>query len=228
MIPLAYPIAGKPIRVDTGVKPQSMVEAFSEALAHPSFWLLTVGFFVCGFHVAFYGVHLPAFAADKGLEPWVGVAAIMMVGVANIVGTYLAGKSTRIVERRIGLSFIYFARIFVFFGLLYLPITPVTIIGLSTLLGLFWLSTVPLTSSLVAIFFGTTWMSMLFGFVFLSHQLGSFAGLKLAGMVYDATKSYDIMWWISIGMGLFAAIIHWPIREQPVARLKSASSPVAA
>ena len=228
MIPLAYPISGKPIRVDTGTKPQSMVEAFSEALAHPSFWLLTIGFFVCGFHVAFYGVHLPAFAADKGLEPWVGVAAIMMVGVANIVGTYLAGKSTRIVERRVGLSFIYFARIFVFLGLLFLPITPATIIGLSTLLGLFWLSTVPLTSSLVAIFFGTTWMSMLFGFVFLSHQLGSFAGLKLAGMVYDATKSYDIMWWISIALGLFAAAVHWPIKEQPVARLKPASTPVAA
>jgi MFS family permease len=226
MIPLAYPIAGKPIQVDTGMKPQTLSEAFSEAFAHPSFWLLSAGFFVCGFHVAFYGVHLPAFAADKGLEPWVGVAAIMMVGVANIVGTYIAGQSTKVVERRIGLSFIYFARCFVFLGLLFLPITPTTIIFLSTLLGLFWLSTVPLTSSLVAIFFGTTWMSMLFGFVFLAHQLGSFAGLKMAGMFYDATKSYDMMWWISIALGLFAGFIHWPIKERPVARLRPA--PVSA
>ncbi len=227
MVPLAYPIAGKPLVVDTGMKPQTLVEAFSEAFAHPSFWLLTIGFFVCGFHVAFYGVHLPAFVADKGLEPWVGVAAIMMVGVANIVGTYIAGRSTRFVERRVGLSFIYFARVFVFLGLLFMPITPATIIFLSTVLGFFWLSTVPLTSSLVAIFFGTTWMSMLFGFVFLSHQLGSFAGLKLAGMLYDATKSYDIMWWISIALGLFAAFIHWPIKERPVARLKPISAVTA-
>ena len=143
-----------------------------------------------------------------------------MVGVANIVGTYAAGRSTKFVERRVGLSFIYFARVFIFLGLLFIPITPATIIFISTLLGFFWLSTVPLTSSLVAIFFGTSWMSMLFGFVFLSHQLGSFAGLKLAGMLYDSTKSYDTMWWISIALGLFAAFIHWPIKERPVARLK--------
>lgn len=227
IIPLAYPLAGKPLRVDTGVKPQTLTEAFGEAFAHPSFWLLTAGFFVCGFHVAFYGVHIYAFAADKGLEPWVGTAAFMMVGVANIIGTYIAGRSTKVVERRVSLSFIYFARCFVFIGLLYLPITPFSLIALSTILGFLWLSTVPLTSSLVAIFFGTTWMSMLFGFVFLSHQLGSFAGLKLAGMVYDATKSYDFMWWISIAMGLFAAAVHWPIRERPVARLKM-PTPVAA
>lgn len=219
MVPLAYPLAGKPTVAVGGPKPQSLQEAFAEAFAHPSFWLLTAGFFVCGFHVAFYGVHLPAFAADKGLPAWVGVYALMAVGLANIAGTYLAGQSVRAVERRVGLSLIYFARCFVFLGLLYLPITPTTVILLSALLGLFWLSTVPLTSSLVAIFFGTTWMSMLFGFVFLSHQLGSFAGLWLAGVLYDQTKSYDIMWWISAALGLFAAIVHWPIRERPVARL---------
>ena len=223
----ALPICKTDAPINSAIKKQTLQEAFTEAFAHPSFWLLTAGFFVCGFHVAFYGVHLPAFVADKGLEPWVGVAAIMMVGVANIIGTYVAGRSTRFVERRIGLSFIYFARCFVFLGLLFLPITPTTIILLSTLLGFFWLSTVPLTSSLVAIFFGTTWMSMLFGFVFLSHQLGSFAGLKLAGMLYDVTKAYDIMWWISIALGLFAALIHWPIKERPVARLEPASAVAA-
>src|SRR5262249_25859924 len=153
-------------------------------LSLPSYLLLTVGFFVCGFHVAFYSVHLPAFVADMGLDASVAVIALTMVGLGNLVGTYLAGQSARFIQKRVGLSMIYFGRCFVFLGLLSLPMTPITVIGLSALLGLFWLSTVPLTSSLVATFFGTTWMSMLFGFVFLSHQLGSFTGLWLAGYLY--------------------------------------------
>ena len=220
MLPLAWTLSGN-TDAPTGVqvKKQTLKEAFAEAFAHPSFWMLTAGFFVCGFHVAFYSVHLPAFVADKGLEPWVGVSALMMVGTANIVGTYIAGQSGKYMDKRRGLSLIYFGRVFVFVGLLFLPMTPVTVIGLSMLLGLFWLSTVPLTSGLVALFFGTSWMSMLFGFVFLSHQIGSFVGLWLAGHLYDATKSYDMMWWISIALAVFAAAIHWPIREKPVARV---------
>jgi len=228
MLPLAYILSGKPKPGPGILRSQTLSEAFREAFAHPSFWLLTAGFFVCGFHVAFYGVHLPAFVSDQGLPEWVGVWALMAVGIANIVGTYMAGQSGKYVEKRVGLSFIYFMRTFAFLGLLFLPITPVTVIGISALLGLFWLSTVPLTSSLVGLFFGTQWMSMLFGFVFLSHQLGSFMGLWLAGMLYDATKSYDTMWWISIALALFAAAIHWPIREKPVARILSQQRPVAA
>jgi predicted MFS family arabinose efflux permease len=219
MLLLALPLIGKPVGQGGAAKPQPLGEAFKEAFSHPSFWLLVAGFFVCGFHVAFYSVHLPAYVADKGLAPWVGVWALMAVGIANIGGTYLAGQSTRVIEKRIGLSVIYFGRIFVFLGLLYLPTTPVTVISLSTLLGIFSLSTVPLTSGLVATFFGTAWMSMLFGFVFLSHQIGSFAGLKLAGWLYDITTSYDMMWWISMALALFAALVHWPIKEHPVARL---------
>ena len=143
----------------------------------------------------------------------------MAVGIANIAGTYLAGQSTKILERRVSLSFIYFMRAFAFLALLFLPLTPWLIIAVSALLGLFWLSTVPLTSTLVGIFFGTQWMSMLFGFVFLSHQLGSFMGLWLAGIFYDATKSYDTMWWMCIALAVFAGLIHLPIRERPVARL---------
>ena len=219
MLPLALPLSGKPM-ADAGIaKPQSLGEAFKEAFTHPSYLLLTVGFFVCGFHVAFYSVHLPAFVADMGLDASVAVIALTMVGLGNLAGTYIAGQSGRFIEKRRGLSLIYFGRCFVFLGLLFLPMTPLTVIGLSTLLGLFWLSTVPLTSSLVATFFGTTWMSMLFGVVFLSHQLGSFSGLWLAGYLYDATKSYDAMWWVSIALGLFAGLIHWPIKERPVARL---------
>ena len=219
MLPLAYVLSGKPKPGPGILRSQTLKEAFSEAFAHPSFWLLTSGFFVCGFHVAFYGVHLPAFVSDQGLPSWVGVYALMAVGIANIIGTYLAGQSGKYVEKRVGLSFIYFMRSFAFLGLLFLPMTPLTVIAISALLGLFWLSTVPLTSSLVGLFFGTQWMSMLFGFVFLSHQLGSFAGLYLAGKVYDATQSYDLMWWISIALALFAAAIHWPIKERPVARI---------
>lgn len=219
MLPLAWTLAGKPTAGAGMVDTQSLGAAFKEALTHPSYLLLVTGFFVCGFHVAFYGVHLPAFVADKGLDPSVAVIALTMVGLANLVGTYIAGQSGRFIEKRRGLSLIYFGRCFIFLGLLFLPITPATIIGLSILLGLFWLSTVPLTSSLVATFFGTRWMSMLFGVVFLSHQIGSFSGLLLAGYLYDTTKSYDAMWWISIALGLFAALIHWPIQERPVARL---------
>jgi predicted MFS family arabinose efflux permease len=226
MLPLALPLSGKPAGQGGAAKPQPLGAAFKEAFSHASFWLLVAGFFVCGFHVAFYSVHLPAYVADKGLAPWVGVWALMAVGIANIGGTYLAGQSAKVIEKRVGLSVIYFGRIFVFLGLLYLPTTPVTVISLSTLLGIFWLSTVPLTSGLVATFFGTAWMSMLFGFVFLSHQIGSFAGLKLAGWIYDISASYDVMWGISMALALFAALVHWPIKERPVARLASGARSV--
>jgi MFS family permease len=224
IVPLTGLLAGKPQAMGGLQRQQSLGEAFHEAVRYPSFWLLTLGFFVCGFHVAFYGVHLPAFVADKGLPGGVAVAALTAVGVANIVGTYLSGQSTRFFPKKLGLSFIYFMRCFAFLGLLFLPINAATIIGISVLLGLFWLSTVPLTSSMVATFFGPQWMSMLFGIVFLSHQLGSFSGLWLAGVLYDHTKSYDMMWWISIALGLFAALVHEGIREAPVPRATPAAA----
>ncbi|MGD9830340.1 MAG: MFS transporter [Hyphomicrobiaceae bacterium] len=223
LLPCAWLISGKPGTVP-GVKPQTLREAFREAMRLPSYWLLIAGFFVCGFHVAFYAVHLPAYVADRGLPAWVAVWALTAVGVANIIGTYLSGQSAKYIEKRRGLSLIYFARCFVFLALLFLPVDGPTIIVLSALLGFFWLATVPLTSGLVATFFGTNWLSMLFGFVFLSHQLGSFLGVWMAGVLFDATKSYDVMWWISIGLGLFAALIHWPIVERPVARLAAERS----
>jgi MFS family permease len=218
VLPLAWPLSGKPTAAGPA-DTQSLGQAFTEAFTHPSYLLLNMGFFVCGFHVAFYGVHLPRFVADHGLDASVGVAALTSVGLANLVGTYIAGQSPRFIEKRLGLSLIYFGRCFVFLGLLFLPITGATVIGLSIVLGLFWLSTVPLTSGLVSTFFGTRWMSMLFGVVFLSHQVGSFSGLWLAGVLYDATRSYDTMWWICIVVGLMAALVHPPIRERPVPRL---------
>ena len=220
MIPLAFPVSGRPVTVVSKDRPQSITAALREACRHPSFLLLNAGFFVCGFHVVFYGVHLPAYVADRGFEPRVAVISLVLVGVGNLVGTYLAGQSSKFMQKRHALSFIYSIRALIFVGFLVLPITPLTVMVLSGALGLVWLSTVPLTSGLVATFFGPTWMTMLYGVVFFSHQLGSFLGVWLGGVVYDATKSYDMMWWISIGLGLFAAAIHWPISETAVKRLE--------
>lgn len=220
-IPLALFVSGKPIVKVGGPKPQKIGEAFTEAFSMSRYWLLIAGFFVCGFHVAFYAVHLPAYAATLGMPSWVAVTALTAVGIANIIGTYIAGQSSKIIRMKYALSMIYLARCFVFLGLLYLPMTPFTLIGLSTLLGFFWLATVPLTSGLVAVFFGTTWLSMLFGFVLFSHQVGSFIGVWMAGVLFDMQKSYDTMWWVSIAVGLFAALVHLPIREEGVPRLKA-------
>jgi predicted MFS family arabinose efflux permease len=224
LIPIALPIAGKPQPADGPQRQQTAREALSEAFAHPSFWLLTTGFFVCGAHVAFIMVHLPAFTVDKGLPVWVGPFALSAIGIANIIGTYLAGQSGKWVEKRVGLSLIYFGRAIIFAGFLLLPLTEWVVIGLCFLLGLLWLATIPLTSGLVATFFGTQWMSMLFGIVFLSHQVGAFFGVWLAGRLFDTTGSYTAMWWISIALGVLAGLLNWPIKERGVARLRQAAS----
>lgn len=218
ILPLAYAISGPPRAHGPGLHTQGVAAALREAARLPSYWLLNAGFFVCGFHLAFFGTHLPAYVADKGLDGRVAVMALTAVGLGNLLGTYLAGQSARYFPKRYGLSAIYLGRAFVFVGFLFLPITPVTVIALSTLLGLLWLSTIPLTSGLVATFFGPQWMTMLYGIVFLSHQVGSFLGAWSAGLVFDATKSYDLMWWVSVALGIFAALIHLPIVEEAVVR----------
>jgi MFS family permease len=223
LIPLALPLAAAPQQPSTSTRAQTFSEALSEAFAHPSFWLLTSGFFVCGFHVSFIMVHLPSFAMDQGLPSWVGPFALSTVGIANIIGTFIVGRSGPYIEKRKALTLIYIARAIVFAGFLVLPMTPATIIATCGLLGLFWLATIPLTSGLVATFFGTTWMSMLFGIVFLSHQVGSFIGVWMAGKLFDMTKSYDAMWMISIALGILAAAMNWPIQERPIARLREAT-----
>lgn len=218
ILPLAWPVSGKPEPAAPGVRRQTLGEALKEAFAHPSFWLLNAGFFVCGFHVVFYGIHLPAYVADKGFDNSVAVTSLTLVGIFNLIGTYLAGQWGKHFPKRYGLSLIYAGRAVVFLCFLFLPITPTLVIVLSAALGLLWLSTVPLTSSLVATFYGPVWMTMLYGIVFFSHQIGSFLGVWLAGRLFDVTKSYDAMWWISVFLGVFAALIHWPIKERPVDR----------
>jgi len=223
LIPVAWPISGKPGASGSAIRAQTLKEAVAEAARHPSYWLLVAGFFVCGFHVAFIMVHLPAFAIDQKLPSWVGPVALSVVGIANIVGTYIVGQSGPYIEKRRALSLIYFGRALIFLGFLFLPMTPAIVIGLCGLLGLLWLATIPLTSGLVATFFGTTWMSMLFGFVFLSHQIGAFLGVWIAGRLFDMTGSYDAMWWASIALGVLAGLLNWPIVEKPVPRVALAS-----
>ncbi len=218
ILPLAYLISGRPEKHAAGMSSQSLGDALKEAIRLPSYWLLNAGFFVCGFHVAFFSTHLPAYVADQGLAPGVAVIALTAVGLGNLAGTWAAGQSARFIPKRFGLSIIYFGRAFVFLGFLFLPITSQSVIALSFILGLLWLSTIPLTSGLVGTFFGAQWMTMLYGIVFFSHQIGSFLGAWSAGLVFDATKSYDVMWWVSVALALFAAAVHLPIREEGIVR----------
>ncbi len=227
MLALAAYVRGKPQELQ-GEPAQGLIAALREAFAYPSFWLLNGGFFVCGFHVVFYGTHLPAYVADQGLDASVAIAALTVVGLGNLVGTYLAGEWGRRLPKRHGLSVIYLGRACVFLAFLALPVTPTTIIVLSGILGVLWLSTVPLTSGLVATFFGARWMTMLYGFVFLSHQVGAFLGAWLGGYLFDRLHSYDAMWWISVGLGLMAAALSWPIRESSArTSVSGAAKPVA-
>ena len=224
LIPLSFTLGGR-IQEEGAtaeILDQSLGDALKEAAALRSYWLLTAGFFVCGFHVFFIIAHLPAFAVDQGMPAWVGPIALSAVGITNLVGTYLAGASGRWIEKRRALSLIYFGRAVIFIGFLVLPMTPWVVIGLCSILGLLWLATVPLTSGLVATFFGTKWMSMLFGIVFMSHQIGAFIGVWLAGWLFDQTGSYEAMWYISIALGVLSALLHWPISEQPVPRIAKA------
>ncbi len=225
MVPLAAALAGNPnAGVSPVIKKQSIGEAVREAGGHRGYWLLNAGFFVCGFHVAFVATHLPAFIIDKGLAAGYGTAALTLVGFGNIIGSWLSGVLGGRYSKRYLLSALYFARAAVFFIFIMLPVTPASVIAFSFSLGLLWLSTVPLTSGLVAQIFGPRYMATLFGIVFFSHQIGSFLGAWLGGYFYDLTGTYEVVWWLSVALGIFAGLIHWPIDERPVARLAVAST----
>ncbi len=192
----------------------SLTAAIGQAARHPSFWWLTLGFFVCGFHVAFITVHMPPYLADIGTPPALAGWSLAMIGLFNVIGAYSSGILGGRYSRRWLLSGLYGGRALAIALLLILPKTTVTVLCFSAAMGLLWLSTVPLTSGLVALMFGTRYLATLFGFVFLSHQIGAFLGVWLGGIVYAATGSYDPMWWMGIALGLMAAIVHLPIREQ--------------
>ncbi|MCE1115220.1 MULTISPECIES: MFS transporter [Pseudomonas] len=200
---------------------QSLGQALREACSHSGFWLLALGFFVCGFQVVFIGVHLPAYLVDQHLPAITGTTVLALVGLFNIVGTYTAGwLGGRMSKPRL-LTALYLLRAVVIVLFLWAPVTQVSAYLFGIAMGLLWLSTVPLTNGTVATLFGVRNLSMLGGIVFLFHQLGAFLGGWLGGVVYDQTGSYDLVWQISILLSLLAAALNWPVRERPVARLQA-------
>jgi predicted MFS family arabinose efflux permease len=200
-------------------------EVLSAARKNSGYLLLVAGFFVCGFHVTFIGTHLPGYVDSEGLNAGVGAVALTVIGFGNIVGTYLAGESSKKYRQKNVLSFIYLGRAALIAAFMILPTTQWTVYAFAGLFGLLWLSTVPLTSGVVARIFGAKHLGMLFGFVFFSHQIGAFFGAWLGGVAFDKTGSYNAMWYASIALGLIAALLHWPIRDQPMDRLVAPQAP---
>ncbi len=191
----------------------SIGQALSRAVQHPSFVLLTLGFFVCGFQVAFITVHMPPMLVEQGIAPQLAAWSIAIVGIFNVVGSYTSGIVGAKYSRRWSLTLLYLTRSVVMTTFFVLPITPLSVVLFAACMGLLWLSTVPLTMGLVTVMCGTRYMAMLYGIVFFSHQVGSFLGVWLGGRLYDQYGTYDVVWWLGVALGLFAAIMHWPIRE---------------
>jgi MFS family permease len=197
---------------------QTILQAVGEAFKYPSFVLLMAGYFVCGFQLAFIGVHMPSYLRDKGLSPEVASYALALVGLFNVFGTYVAGSlGARLAKRKL-LAAIYFSRAAAIAIFLAAPITPLSVYVFASVMGFLWLSTVPLTSGIVAQIFGVAHLSMLGGFVFLSHQVGSFLGVWLGGYLYDSTGSYGIVWYLAIALGVFAALVNLPVKEGAIVR----------
>ena len=220
MVPLALLLrrGGAADTVEAGPD-QTLREALGEASRHSGFWYLTAGFFVCGFHITFIMVHLPAYIADAGLDTWLGAASLSAIGFFNIVGTYICGYLGGRFRKKYILSMLYLLRALFIAIFILVPVTPYSVLIFTSAMGLLWLGTVPLTSGLVAEIFGVRYMSTLFGIVFFSHQVGSFLGVWLGGLFYDLSGSYDVVWVIAIVLGIAAALLHWPITDAPVSRL---------
>jgi MFS family permease len=197
---------------------QTIVQALGEAFKHRSYVLLVLGFFTCGFQLAFITVHMPAYLKDAGLPAWVGGWTLAVIGLANAVGSLSSGwLSTRMPKRHL-LAWIYLGRAVAIAAFILLPPSPTTAITFGVVIGLFWLSTVPPTSSLVMLMFGTKYMAMLYGFAFFSHQVGGFLGVWLGGVLYESMGNYQFVWWLSVALGVASALINLPIVERPVQR----------
>ena len=220
IVPLVGMLRDRPLPSHGG--DQTLGEALREACTHKGFWLLALGFFVCGFQLVFIGVHLPAYLVDQHLPAATGTTVLALVGLFNIVGTYTAGwLGGRMSKPRL-LSALYLLRALVIVLFLWMPISTISAYLFGMAMGLLWLSTVPLTNGTIATLFGVRNLSMLGGIVFLFHQLGSFMGGWLGGLVYDRTGSYDLVWQVSILLSVLAAALNWPVRERPVGRLQAA------
>lgn len=224
-IMLIIPLLAIPLRGNSSTSKFAAVEfeqtamaALREAFASKGYLLLTSGFFVCGFQVAFITAHFPAYISDLGIASRWAVVAISMIGFFNIIGSLASGVIGQHYSKPILLSLIYIARSIAFTAFLLTPASPTTVVVFAVVIGLLWLSTIAPTNALVAVMFGTRYLGMLGGIVFFSHQVGSFLGVWMGGYLYDATGSYDVVWWLGVALGIFAAVVHWPIREEPVQR----------
>ena len=214
--PLDYAGKSDSIEKDTG---QSLKDALKEAFKSKSYNLLTIGFFVCGFHVAFIATHLPAYLEDLNLPSWIGSWSLALIGLFNIFGTLIFARLGDKISKKNLLVVLYSLRSVLILIFLILPKNEVTILIFAALLGILWLATVPLTSGIISVVFGIKYMSMLYGFTFLSHQFGSFLGSWFGGRLYDMYGSYDLMWWLCILLGFASAAMHMPIVEKAVPRL---------
>lgn len=220
ILPLSLALATRGnVPKTAGVQQQSITQALSEAFGHRSFVLLVLGFFTCGFQLAFVTVHLPAYLVDRGLDNDAGAWTIGVIGAFNIVGSILAGWLSSRMPKRYILSFIYFGRALAIIGFITLPVSTASAIVFGAITGLLWLSTVPPTNGLVVVMFGTRWLTMLSGAAFFSHQVGGFLGVWLGGEVFTRTGSYQAVWWLAVLFGVLSAVINLPIVEKPVARL---------
>jgi MFS family permease len=226
MIPLAIALRTAPMDYTVkagGARHQSLRQALAEAFGHRSYVLLVLGFFTCGFQLLFITVHLPAYLVDRGLSVDAGAWALGVIGLFNIVGSVTSGWLGDRMPKRYLLSIIYTLRSIAVVVFISLPVTNASAVIFGAVMGLLWLSTVPPTSALVAIMFGTRWMATLFGFAFFSHQVGGFLGVWLGGLLYQTTGSYNVVWWLSVVLGIISAIINLPIVEQPVGRAAEAA-----
>jgi MFS family permease len=218
MVPMSYYLR-EPAHVKSSGPQQSIVEAIGEAFGHRPFQLLLAGYFVCGFQLQFIGVHMPAYLRDKGLaDPNIAMLALALIGLFNVAGSYYAGKLGGIVPKRYLLAAIYFSRALVIGLFLLAPLSAGSVYVFAAAMGLLWLATVPLTNGVIAGIFGVRYLSMLAGFVFFSHQVGSFFGVWLGGFLYTRQGSYDTVWAITLGLGIAAGLVNLPIDEKAIAR----------
>ena len=221
IVPLAWGLRETAMNAPGQVKrDQTIGQALKEAFKYPSFQLLMAGYFVCGFQVVFIGVHMPSYLKDQGLPPQVASYALALIGLFNVFGTYIAGTMGQKMAKKNILAFIYIARSAAIVLFLLAPLTATSVYLFSMVMGLLWLSTVPPTNAAVAQIFGVAHLSMLSGFIFFSHQIGSFMGVWLGGYLYDKTGSYNIVWYLAIALGIFAALVNLPVRESPITRHK--------
>ncbi len=227
IVPLAASLAGGNERATDDHSQQNFGDAMNEAISHGGYRLLIFGYFVCGFQTMFIGAHLPAFLSDLGQSDWIGATALSLIGGFNIVGCILWGMAGDRSSKKLLLAALYSLRALVMLGFIMLPMTTFTVVILSAAMGLLWLGTVPLTTGVVVQIFGTQYMATLVGFTFLGHQIGSFLGIWMGGYIFDATGSYDPIFWGGIFLGLLATLAHFPLNDRPVARLTEEAAQAA-